>query len=355
MKKRTAAIDFKRPIDQAARLTAHLDHRRRVGASAKKTAHRNPRNWVESRKVLAKIRNSNIEITQQPRQRATYGQGHSISNIKLTLDRHFQPPRTTEAGWMQATRRNSTTSGKPATMATHEGNRLSGGAPEKPQVERDMDMVDAGETSGVDVQRSGKTTRVSFAAPSEQWECNKNGQRLWNDTSEPVSAPGDCRSRMERTVRQQACEATQLHQTIDRMARMLEAQAARDEAQWLGMREWLQDRETKWDERHKDNVLWGTGIADMTAEVLAKARVWEVAPAQEVRKEGRDETAMQDRGGLGASQHAGATPDGEPEKRQLLQQQQNPKPKLQLTLQPEPRHKPEPKPKPTPVPGKRWE
>lgn len=44
MKKRTAAIDFKRPIDQAARLTAHLDHRRRVGASAKKTAHRNPRN-----------------------------------------------------------------------------------------------------------------------------------------------------------------------------------------------------------------------------------------------------------------------------------------------------------------------
>jgi hypothetical protein len=96
---------------------------------------------------------------------------------------------------------------------------------------------------------------------------------------------------MDRTVRQQEREVTELHQTIDRMARMLQAQAALEEAQGLSMKEWLEDRETKWDERHKDNVLWGTGIAEMTAEVQAKARVREAAQAQEPRMEETDETA----------------------------------------------------------------
>ena len=81
-----------------------MDRRRRVGASAKKNADRNPRNWVESRKVLAKIRNSNIKITQQPQQRATYGQRHLISSIELNLDRHFQPPWATEGGRIRAMR-----------------------------------------------------------------------------------------------------------------------------------------------------------------------------------------------------------------------------------------------------------
>ena len=122
--------------------------------------------------------------------------------------------------------------------------------------------------------------------------------------------------------------------------------------QYPGMKEWLEDRETKWDEHHKEIVLWGTGIADMTADVLAIARVCEAVPAQEARMEGTDETASQDGGGLEASQHAGATQDGEPEKPQLLQQQQKPKPKLQLTLQPEPQHEPKPKPKSTPIPAR---
>ena len=196
---------------------------------------------------------------------------------------------------------------------------------------------------------------MSFAAASEQWKHITNGKRLRNETSEPVSALGDWRGRIERTVRQQAREVIQLHQTIDWMARMLEAHAVREEAQWLGMREWLEDREMKWDQRHKDDVLWGMGIADMTVEVLAKGGVCVVAPAQNARKEGRDETARQDGGGLEASQHAGATQDGEPEKCQLPQQQQKPKPKLQLTLQPEPRHEPKPEPKPTPIPIRRWE
>jgi len=155
-------------------------------------------------------------------------------------------------------------------------------------------------------------------------------------------------------VRQRAREVTQLHQTMDRMARMQEAHPAHEEAQWLVMKVWLEDREMKWDERQRDNVPWRTGIVDMTVEELAHARVREAAPAQEGRKEGRDETARQDGGGLQTSQHAGATQDGGPEKHQL-QQQQKPKPKLLLTLQPEPPHEPNPQPKPTPISARRWE
>jgi hypothetical protein len=62
---------------------------------------------------------------------------------------------------------------------------------------------------------------------------------------------------MERTGRQQAREVTQLHHTIDRMARILEPHAAREEVQWRDMKVWLENRETKWDERHRDDVLWG--------------------------------------------------------------------------------------------------
>ena len=64
---------------------------------------------------------------------------------------------------------------------------------------------------------------------------------------------------------------------------MLEAHQAREDVQWLAMKEWLEDRETKWDEHHKDDVQWGMGIAAMTAEVLEKGRVWEAAPAQGAR------------------------------------------------------------------------
>ena len=96
------------------------------------------------------------------------------------------------------------TLGNPATMVTQEGDRLIGETIEKPPVDRDMDMAEAGEASGAAVQWSGKSTRMSFVAVSEQWEHNTNGKPLRNETSEPVSALGDWRSRMERTVRQQA-------------------------------------------------------------------------------------------------------------------------------------------------------
>jgi len=48
---------------------------------------------------------------------------------------------------------------------------------------------------------------------------------------------------MERTMWQQACQVAQLHQTMERMARMLEVHMARAETPWLGMNEWLEDRE----------------------------------------------------------------------------------------------------------------
>ena len=153
----------------------------------------------------------------------------------------------------------------------------------------------------------------------------------------------------------QVHKVTQLHNTIYRMARMHSRHAAHEDAQWLALRGWLEDRETQWEECHKDNVLRGTGIADMGAGVLAKARVHEVALSQDARKEGRDVTASQDGASLEALQHAGAMQGGEPEKRQLLQLQQKPKPKLKLTLQPEPQHEPKPIPKPTPIPGRTWE
>jgi len=54
-----------------------------------------------------------------------------------------------------------------------------------------MDMAEAGEGSGAAGQGSGNTTRVSFMAASEQWDRSKNGNRLRNENSEPVSASGD--------------------------------------------------------------------------------------------------------------------------------------------------------------------
>jgi hypothetical protein len=61
-------------------------------------------------------------------------------------------------------------------MATQEGNSLIGGMSEEPPVERDMDMAEAGEASGADGQRAGKTAGVSFVAANEQWKCNKTGK-----------------------------------------------------------------------------------------------------------------------------------------------------------------------------------
>jgi len=86
-------------------------------------------------------------------------------------------------------------------------------------------------------------------------------------------------------MRQLAHEGLLLHHTVDRMARMLEAHVVSEERHWLSMNEWLDDWEKMCDERHQDNLRWGTGIMDMPTQVLAKASVGEAAQAQEVRKD----------------------------------------------------------------------
>lgn len=132
---------------------------------------------------------------------------------------------------------------------------------------------------------------------------------------------------------------TQLHQIIDWIARLLEVHTALEETPWLGITEWMENRETKWDNSQKDNIVWGTGIADITTKILAEARVGTDARAQDTRMEERDKTVRQDGGCLEASQHAGAMQSGEAEKRHL-QQQPKPKHKLQLKQQSVQQHEP---------------
>jgi len=188
-------------------------------------------------------------------------------------------------------------------------------------------------------------TETAGAILSEQME--RNGNRKWRRKSDAPVAPSDWRSRMERTIRQQAQDAMQLHRTVGRLANLLEAWAAREEAQWLGMMTWMQsEREQKWDARHEDEKLWGVGITNMIAKVMKG-----VAPGQEVREKDTEMTARMDGGGLEASQHADTTQEERPEQRQ--QPQQQPQPKLQLKLQPKPQ--PALKPKSAPKAATRWE
>jgi hypothetical protein len=86
------------------------------------------------------------------------------------------------------------------------------------------------------------------------------------------------------------------------------------------MKEWLEDRETKWHNLYRTNVLWEACIPAMTVEVLANATVGKAAPTQEGRKDKRNGSARQDSEDLGASQHAGAMQGSKPKKHQQQQQ-----------------------------------
>jgi len=99
-------------------------------------------------------------------------------------------------------------------------------------------------------------------------------------------------------------EVTPPHRTIATMAGVLEAHVAREEAQLCGRQDWLGDRETKWSDRQRDDILWGAGITDMTVKVLAKLRIGGAALTQDERIDDRNQTGRQDGQGLGASQHA---------------------------------------------------
>jgi hypothetical protein len=63
-------------------------------------------------------------------------------------------------------------------LVTQEGESPIGGMSGKPTIERDMDMVEAGETSSAAGEMLGKTTRLFFIIGSKQREQNMNGKRL---------------------------------------------------------------------------------------------------------------------------------------------------------------------------------
>jgi len=217
----------------------------------------------------------------------------------------------------------------------------------------DLDAGEAGDgrsDAPMDMAMEMATVVTSIAAETagvtifEPMERNENGKR--RRRSEAPVTPSDWRSRMERTMQQQAQELTQLHRTVGHLTNLVQVQAAREDTQWLGMKTWMQEREQKWDARHKDDKPWGAGITNMIAKVMEG-----VAPGQEARGKERDKTAGMDGGGLEASQHADTMQEGGPETRQQLQQQ--PETRLPLKVQPKPQH--EPKPQLAPTPARRWE
>ena len=180
----------------------------------------------------------------------------------------------------------------------------------------------------------------------EPMERNENGKR--RRRSEAPAAPSDWRSGMERTIRQQPQELTQLHRTVGHLANLVDARAAREEAQRLAMMTWMQRREQKWDARYEEDKVWGAGIMNIISKTMKG-----VAQGQEKREREREVTARTDGGGLEASQHADTKREEGPEEHQQPQQQPKRKPKLQLKLQPTPQ--PTPKPKSAPTPARRWE
>jgi len=109
---------------------------------------------------------------------------------------------------------------------------------------------------------------------------------------------------MERAAHQQTRELAQLHRTIAKMANMLETQAALQEAQWHGMKTWLEEKEEKRDAYHQDDILWGKGITNMVKRVVATTE----------RGQREERKADTEGVGLEASIHVDLTQTGEPKK-----------------------------------------
>jgi hypothetical protein len=146
-------------------------------------------------------------------------------------------------------------------------------------------------------------TALAIATAVKPLECNGNGKRLRSGGSDSLRAPSDWRSRMERSMQQQAQELTQSHRTVGHLANLLEAQVAHEEAQWLAMMLQMQARDQKRDAFHKDDMLRGAGSTNMIAKLLNG-----IAPGEQ--EKAREKTARMDGGGLEALQHADTTQKG---------------------------------------------
>jgi len=230
----------------------------------------------------------------------------------------------------------------------------------------DLDTGEAGEGRSdgpMDVAIEMTTTVTPIAAEPtgatlfDPMERNENGKRRRRrEAPAKAFAPGDWRSRIELAAQQQAGEIAQLHRTISKMPNMVDAQTPLQEAQWRGMKTWLEKREETWDAYHQDNIPWGRGITDMVTKAVTATE-----GGQRQREERKADT---DGAGLEASIHADVTYIRRPEKPAERQQSQ---PGRQLKPNSTPKPNPAPPPTPrttstpiavmTPVlsPARRWE
>ena len=101
----------------------------------------------------------------------------------------------------------------------------------------------------MDVALEMATAATSIAAETagatilQTIERAENGN--WSRKCEAPAAPSDWSSRMERMLQQQAQELMQLHRIVGHLVNLLEARATREEAQWLEMMTWMQERQPK--------------------------------------------------------------------------------------------------------------
>jgi hypothetical protein len=95
---------------------------------------------------------------------------------------------------------------------------------------------------------------MAVAAITTEAECatifgptERNEMGIRRRTSEVPAGPSDWRSRIERTIRQQSLELTQLYRMVVHLVCLVEAQASREEAPQLAMMRSLQERQQQWD------------------------------------------------------------------------------------------------------------
>jgi len=138
---------------------------------------------------------------------------------------------------------------------------------------------------------TAKTPGGTRFEPMERNESRKRRRR-----SEAPVTPSNWKSRMERTMRQQTQEVTQLHQTVGHLMNLLQVQAARKEAQWLVMMTWMQEREQNWVTHHEDDKLLAARIPNIIAKTMKG-----VPQGLERREKEREITATTDGGMLEAS------------------------------------------------------
>jgi len=110
---------------------------------------------------------------------------------------------------------------------------------------------------------------VGEATP-EPMERHENRERRGRSEVPAIAwALGDWKSHMQHVGQQQACELAQLYRTIAKMADMLEMHSVLQETQWRGMKTWFEEKEEMQDAYYRDDVLWGMGIMDMVARLVA--------------------------------------------------------------------------------------